>query len=471
MEQPPNQEVEKSVAKTASRSLDVTQGVIWKQLLKLCLPVFFSSFFQQAYSLINVFVVGHSSGSTTAVAAVQATSALTDLVVGFSVGMGVGFSIVVAQYFGAHEQHKLSVGMHTAMGIALAFGALCSVVGVLLCGSILSWMGTPQDIFAEAQDFARVYLGAMIFSVTFNTGSALQRAVGDTRTPAIIVASSCVVNVLMDLLFVLYLDLGARGCGIATACSLAFGSLATLWQLTHVEGAWRIRLRDLRIDPKMARVMVKTGLPLALQSSAYTVSNIIVQSAINSFGTSHIAAWGLSGRLDSPVWTVSEALGSSVTTFSAQNFGARNHERMRKGLHTSLLMTVVVIGGLASTVMALAHPLSIFFLQDDRVANLTTQVIMTLGPFYLCYSVMANFAGTIRGSGESLRPMLLTLFGTCLLRVVWLLVFIPRHHDFTLVLMSYPATWIITAVLFALYYRYGHWMRHAADHEAERMAL
>ena len=125
MEQPPNQEVEKSVVKAASRSLDVTQGVIWKQLLKLCLPVFFSSFFQQAYSLINVFVVGHSSGSTTAVAAVQATSALTDLVVGFSVGMGVGFSIVVAQYFGAHEQHKLSVGMHTAMGIALAFGALC----------------------------------------------------------------------------------------------------------------------------------------------------------------------------------------------------------------------------------------------------------------------------------------------------------------------------------------------------------
>ena len=450
-------------------SLDVTRGVIWKQLLMLCAPVFFSSFFQEAYSLINTFVVGQFAGKA-ALGGIQATSPLVDLAVGFSVGMGTGFAVVCSQYFGAHDDERLTASVHTAMTIALVGGLAVSVLGSLLAGAILTLMGTPADLMAESLAFVRLYFGAMVFSIVYNTGSAVQRSVGDTRSPSIIVASTCVVNIVLDLTFVAGFHMEATGAGLATALSLVWGCVVTLVRLTHVEGPWKLDLRRLGIDPGICRVMIRTGLPLGLQASCYSVSNIITQSTVNSFGSTVVTAFGLCGRIDAIIWMVSEALGVAVTTFSAQNFGARDYARMRRGLKTAMCLTALVIGSLSVVLLANVRAIAGFFIDDAQIADLTAQVKWYVGPFYVVYSLYDNIGGTIRGAGESLRPMLIVLTGSCLLRIVWQLAVVPLDHTLHMAMLSYPITWITTGIAFIIYYRFGHWLDHAKDHKAANLA-
>lgn len=450
-------------------SLDVTRGVIWKQLLMLCVPVFFSSFFQEAYSLINTFVVGQFAGKA-ALGGIQATAPLVDLAVGFSVGMGTGFAVVCSQYFGAHDDERLTASVHTAMTIALVGGLAVSALGSLLAGAILTLMGTPADLMAESLAFVRLYFGAMVFSIVYNTGSAVQRSVGDTRSPSIIVASTCVVNIVLDLTFVAGFHMEATGAGLATALSLVWGCAVTLVRLTHVEGPWKLDPHRLRIDPGICRVMIRTGLPLGLQASCYSVSNIITQSTINSFGSTVVTAFGLCGRIDAIIWMVSEALGVAVTTFSAQNFGARDYARMRRGLKTAMCLTALVIGSLSVVLLANVRAIAGFFIDDAQIADLTAQVMWYVGPFYVVYSLYDNIGGTIRGAGESLRPMLIVLTGSCLLRIVWQLAVVPLDHTLHMTMLSYPITWITTGVAFIFYYRFGHWLDHAKDHKAANLA-
>ncbi|MCI1665606.1 MAG: MATE family efflux transporter [Atopobiaceae bacterium] len=452
------------MARQDSGAIDVTKGVIWRQLLALCVPIFFSSFFQQAYALINTFVVGQFAGKA-ALGGIQATMTLTDFAVGFCVGVGSGCAVISGQYFGAGDSKRLSESVHTAMALAIVGGVGFSLAGLVLIGPILTLMGTPEDLMGEALAYGRCYFGALLFSLVLNMGSALLRAVGDSRTPSVIVGITCVINVILDLVLVAGLHLEALGCGIATASSIAAGAAMTLYRLCHVDGAWRIDLRRIRIDGRIARLMLKTGLPLGIQSSVYSVSNIIAQSAVNSFGSDAVAGWGLSGRIDGIVWMISEALGVAVTTFSAQNFGARRYDRMRRSLHVSLGMTAVLVGGISAILFVFVEPISRFFIDDAGVTGNTVLMLRYIAPFYVCYSLSANISGAIRGSGESLRPMLLTILGTCVFRVIWLLAFVPSHHTLEMVLVSYPVTWILTGILFLVYYRHGHWLVHAREAE------
>lgn len=216
--------------------------------------------------------------------------------------------------------------------------------------------------------------------------------------------------------------------------------------------------------------MLRCGLPLGLQSSCYSVSNIITQATINSFGSTVVTAFGLCGRIDAIIWMASEALGVAVTTFSAQNFGARNYERMRRGLRCALCLTALVVGSLSVVLMANVLGIAGFFVNDPEIAALTAQVMWYIGPFYVVYSLYDNIAGTIRGAGESLRPMIIVLTGSCLLRVVWQLAVVPLNHTLHMALLSYPITWATTGVAFILYYRLGHWMDHAREHKEANLA-
>lgn len=443
-------------------SVDVTEGVIWKQLLVLCVPIFFSSFFQQAYALINTFIVGQFGGKV-ALGGIQATMSLTELAVGFSVGLGAGCAVITGQFFGQKEDEHLSRSVHTAMTIALVLGIVLSVIGVVFIPSVLAFMGTPSELMWEAVAYSRCYFGAMVFALVLNMGTALLRSVGDTRAPALIIASGCVFNVIFDLIFVAGFKMEALGCGIATASTIAINAAMVTVRLMRAQGAWRLDLRKLGIDPALCKSMVSCGLPLGVQSAVYSLSNIIVQTTVNSFGADAVTGWGLSGRLDAIVWMVTEALGVSITTFSAQNFGAHNYERMRKGYHTSLVITVTLVGSMALFLVAFVDPLARFFINDNAVVGYTSKMIHFIAPFYLFYSIVDNTSGVIRGSGESFRPMLLTIVGTCVFRVVWLLLVVPLHHTLETMLLVYPVTWMLTAALFVWYHHFGHWLTHAED--------
>ena len=443
-------------------SIDVTEGVIWKQLLLLCIPIFFASFFQQAHALINTFIVGQFGGKI-ALGGIQATLSLTELAVGFSVGLGAGCAVITGQFFGQKDDEHLSRSVHTAMTLALVFGGFLSVMGVIFIPTILDIMGTPEELMWEAVAYSRCYFGAMIFALVLNMGAALLRAVGDTRAPALIIASGCVFNVVLDLIFVAGFKMEALGCGIATAFTIAINATMVTVRLMRAKGAWRLDIHQMGIDPAICRSMISCGLPLGIQSGAYSFSNIIVQSTVNSFGADAVTGWGLAGRLDAIVWMVTEALGVSITTFSAQNFGARNYERMRRGYHTSLVITVTLVGSMALFLVTFVDPLARFFINDDAVVGYTSTMIHFIAPFYLFYSVVDNTSGVIRGSGESLRPMLLTLLGTCVFRIAWLLLVVPLHHTIQTMLLVYPVTWIMTATLFVAYHHFGHWLTHAED--------
>ncbi len=451
--------------KRGGTSLDVTEGVIWKQLLLLCVPIFFSSFAQQAYALINTFIVGQFGGKL-ALGGIQSTMSLSELAVGFAVGLGAGCAIIAGQYFGAREDEKLSRAVHTAMTLAIGLGAAVSVAGVIFIPHILAAMGTPSELMPEAVAYSRCYFGAMVFSLVLNMGAALLRAVGDTRTPALIIASGCVINVVLDLVLVAGLRLEALGCGIATATSIFVNAMLILYRMTHVEGAWRLDLRRLGIDHRICRIMVSTGLPLAVQSSAYSISNIMVQSTVNSFGADAVTGWGLAGRIDGIVWMVTEALGVSITTFSAQNFGAGNYRRMRSGYHTSIVITALLIGSLSAFFVVFVGPISRFFIDDPAVTGYTTVMLHHIAPFYVFYSIVDNTSGAIRGSGESFRPMVLTIFGTCLLRIGWVMLVVPMHHTIETMLLAFPITWILTAALFVAYHHFGRWIRSAEKRRA-----
>lgn len=441
-------------------AIDVTEGVIWRQLIMLCVPIFFSSFFQQAYALINTYILGQFGGKL-ALGGVQATFVLTELCVGFTVGLGAGCAVITGQYFGQHDDERLSRSVHTAMTLALVGGIALSVAGVALAEPILVWMNTPASLLAEGVAYARCYFAALFAALLLNMGTALLRAVGDTRGPALIIASGCAINVVLDLIFVAVLHLEALGCGMATALTICSNATMVCVRLMRAPGAWRLDLRRLGIDPALARTMLSCGLPLGIQSAAYSISNIVIQVSVNSFGADVTTAWGVSGRLDGIIWMVTEALGVAITTFSAQNFGARNYERMRRGYHTSLVLSFALIGGISALLMAFAAPLARFFVDDAAIAAYTAQIIWVIGPFYAVFSIIENASGSIRGTGVSMQPMLLTIFGTCVLRVAWVVAVLPLSPTLTTLLLVYPVTWIFTAALFLWYHHSGNWLGRA----------
>lgn len=457
--------IRRSGQRAKAATLDVTQGVIWKQLLILCIPIFFSSLFQQAHALINTFILGQFGGKL-ALGGVQATASLFELAVGFSVGLGAGCSVISGQFFGCHDEDRLARSIHTAMTIAFALGLALSVLGVIFIPHVLALMGTPQDLMAEAVSYARWYASAMVCSLVLNMGSALLRSVGDTRTPALIIASGCVVNAVLDIVFVAVLGLEAAGCGMATAITLLVNSVLITLRLMRSDAVWRLDISKLGIDTRIFRSMLSCGLPLAIQSSLYSISNIIVQSTVNSFGTDAVTGWGLSSRLNMFIWMVIEALGVAMTTFAAQNFGARNYDRMRKGYRASLAITIALVGSMSAILVAFVEPLSRFFIDDPAVTGYTSLMLRFIAPFYAFYSIVENSSGAIRGSGESLRPMVLTILGTVVFRVVWLLAVVPVHHTLETMLLVYPVTWVSTALLFVAYHHWGHWLRHAEQRAA-----
>lgn len=443
-----------------STAIDVTQGVIWQQLLSLCVPIFFSSFFQQAYTLIGTYIVGQFGGKL-ALGGIQATMVLTELCIGFCVGVGAGCAVITGQFFGQHDDERLSRSVHTAMTLALVGGIVISILGMVFVEPMLVLMNTPHELLAEGVAYARCYFAAMFAALLLNMGTALLRAVGDTRGPAVIIASGCFVNVAFDILFVAVLHMEALGCGIAVALTICTNATMIVIRMMRAPGAWRLSLSKLGIDPGICKSMLSCGLPLGVQSAAYSISNVLIQVSVNSFGADVTTAWGLSGRLDGIIWMVTEALGVSITTFSAQNFGARNYERMRKGYHTSLVLSFVLIGGLSAVLLVFSGPLSRLFIDDAAISAYTTTILHFIAPFYAIFSIIENASGSIRGAGVSLQPMMLTIFGTVVLRVAWVFAIMPLDPSLEHLLLVYPATWVITAAMFTVYHHSGNWLGRA----------
>ncbi len=440
------------------RENSITQGVIWKQLLLFFFPILIGTFFQQLYNTVDTVIVGQYVGKE-AVAAVGSTSTLLNLLVGFFVGISSGATVIISQFFGAGDRENVSKAVHTSMALALAGGGIIMVVGLLTGRASLTWMGVPAEIIDDAVLYLNIYYAGILTCMIYNVGTGILRAIGDSRMPLYILIACCLVNILLDLLFVVAFHWDVMGVALATVLSQTVSAALILIRLMCTGESYRVEFRKIRFHRSILKNVIRIGLPAGLQSVMYSVSNLLIQASINSFGTDAIAAWAAIGKIDGFIWMVMSAFGISVTTFVGQNFGARKFQRVKRSALICLGMALGATIALSVALVLFKQPLLRFFINDDAVVRLGSNFFRILAPSYFTFVFIEILSGAIRGAGESLQPMLITCFGVCGLRILWILIAVPLHHTMEMVAMNYPVTWVITAIVFIVYYFRMNWLK------------
>ena len=449
------------MAKRLKAEVDITEGVIWKQLLTFFFPILLGTFFQQLYNTADAIIVGKFV-STEALAAVGgATGTLINLIVGFFVGLSSGATVILAQHFGARRHEEVSKTVHTGLSLAICGGLVIMVAGILLSPAMLKMLSTPDDVMEYALTYMRIYFAGMIPSLIYNIGSGILRAVGDSRRPLYFLIASCLANIVLDVIFVLGFEMGVAGAALATILSQTVSAVLVIAVLTRTANSYQLQVRKMGFDLPILGRIVKIGLPAGLQSVMYSLSNVIVQSSINAFGTTVMAAWTAWGKMDGTFWMIISAFGIAITTFTGQNFGAGKFDRMKKSVRVCLAMamgTTVIVSG----ILLLFGPYVFrLFSNEETVVLQGMEILRTLAPFFFTYICIEIFSGAVRGVGDTALPTLMTLVGICLLRTVWLLVIAPAQNSVPFTLYCYPITWSITSVLFVLYYLRGGWLKRS----------
>lgn len=437
----------------------ITEGVIWKQLLLFFFPIVLGTFFQQLYNTADAIIVGKAVGTAALAAVGGTTGTLINLLVGFFVGLSSGASVIIAQYYGARKGQEVSDAVHTSMALAAICGAALMLLGIGFSEPILRLMGTPEEVMAYAVPYIRIYFVGMIPSLVYNMGSGILRAVGDSRRPMVFLICATMTNIVLDVVLVLGLELGVFGAGLATVFSQTVSALLVVATLRVSPPSYRLKLRRLRLHGAMLSRIVYIGLPAGLQSVMYSLSNIIIQAGVNGFGTDVMAAWTAYGKVDGLFWMTISAFGVAITTFSGQNFGAGQYDRLRRSIRVCVGMCSVITAVLSALLVLMGRPLLGLFTDDPQVLETGYGIIRLIVPAYMTYILIEILSGAMRGTGDSLVPTILTLTGVCLMRVFWVMVIVPMHHDLHTLLLSYPITWVITSAMFLVYDLRGNWLK------------
>lgn len=440
-------------------SNQITEGVIWKQLLFFFFPILFGTFFQQLYNTTDAVIVGKFVGKEALAAVGGPAATLINLLIGFFTGLSSGATVIISQYYGAKKQDDVRKTVHTAIALSIAGGAVIMALGLLFSGTALRAMNTPDDILSLSVMYMRLYFLGVIPSLIYNMGSGILRAVGDSKRPLYFLIMSCIANIVLDILFVKILQMGVAGVAIATALSQVFSALMVVTALMKTEDSYKLYLREIRLSPVFLHNIIRIGLPAGIQSTMYSLSNLIVQASINSFGTDTIAAWTAYGKVDGIFWMIMGAYGVAITTFAGQNFGAGKYDRIKKSVRiclgmaafTSILLSVIVLAG--------GRIFFGLFTNDPNVVSIGLGMMWVISPSYVTYICIEILGGTARGCGDAIPPMLITAVGVCVLRVTWVLAAVPLRPEVSTVAFSYPLTWTVTSLFFIVYYLKGNWLK------------
>ena len=438
---------------------DITQGVIWKQLLAFFFPLWFGTFFQQLYNTVDTVVVGRFVGKT-ALAAVGSTGVVVNLTVGVFTGLASGAVVIIAQHYGARRGPEVFRSVHTAMLLSLLLGAFFMAAGFLLTPWSLRAMGTTEEALPGAILYQRIYFLGMIPNVVYNMGTGVLRAVGDARRPLYFLIAASLCNIVLDLVLVVGFGLAVLGVALATVLSQLLSAVLVVLSLMRSQGqAYQLFPRQLRLYGAPLKDAMRVGVPAALQSVMYSASNIVIQAAINSFGTDAVAAWTAYGKMDVIFWMSINAMALAITTFAGQNYGAGQYDRLKKGVRVSVGMSAGFTVLLSTAMTVFARPILSIFSPDPDVLEIGVAMVRFLAPCYITYILVELRAGAFGGAGRSMVPMLISVFGVCVLRLVWLFTVVPAHHTIEAVELSYPITWAVTSAAVLIYYRWGHWLQ------------
>lgn len=435
------------VKKKKSFNIDMCTGSISKKMLVFAVPLMLSGILQLLFNAADIIVVGNFAGDKS-LAAVGATSSVINLLTNLFIGLSVGANVLVANYIGASKEEDLKKTVHTAMSVSVISGILLTLVGIIFAPFILSLMQTPEEVTGLAAIYLRSYFLGMTAVMVYNFGAGILRAIGDTRRPLIYLSVAGVVNVLLNLLFVIVFRLDVLGVGLATALSQVVSAVLTVRCLMKENSGIRLILRDLCVDRSKLLRMIQIGLPAGFQGMLFSLANTFIQSSVNSFGTTVIAGNSASANIEGFAFTAMNSLHQSSLSFTGQNVGARKEERLNKILLTAIgyvlavgLFFAVVYNIFGTTLLGL-------YTNSPEVIEAGMKRLVIIASSYAVCGMMDVVVGSLRGMGYSLVPMFVSVLGICALRLVWLAtVFkIPEYHTPEMIYYTYPLSWTITLV-------------------------
>lgn len=425
------------------REIDMRHGPIFQKIVAFGVPLILTGVLQLFYNAADIIVVGQFAGKE-ALAAVGSTSELIALIVHLFMGLSVGAGVVVSKGYGAGDRAAIGDAVHTSVAVAALSGFLLIFFGLFFSRPILTLMDSPADVIDGAALYLKIYFVGMPFNLVFNFGAAILRAVGDTRRPLYFLTAAGIVNVVLNLIFVIFLHMSVAGVALATIISQAVSAILVIRCLMHHDGTIRLSLKSLRIKRKVFWQIAKIGLPAGIQSALFSIANVLIQSTINTFGSDVIAGNSAAANLEGFVNCSMNAFTEAVMTFSSQNLGAKKYARMGKGLRTCVLCSFVVAFTLGNLVYLFRTPLLSLYNSDPNVIAMGSIRLFYFMPLYFLCGIMNVMAGHIRGMGYSVTPMLISLSGACFFRLGWLFTVFAAFPTLDVLYVSYPLTWALT---------------------------
>ena len=449
------------------KSTVMTEGSIWKKILFFSIPLILGNLFQQLYNTVDSIIVGNYIGSE-ALAAVGSSGSLINLLIGFCIGASAGAGVVIAQFYGAQDREGVRKAVHTTIAIAIAAGAVLTVVGIVATPILLKVMGTPQEVFDQASIYLKVYFGGILFSVVYNMSAGILNAVGTSKRSLVYLMIAATSNIFLDLLFVVVLKMGIVGVAIATDISQLLSCIFIILFLVRSEDVYRVKLKDIRCYDNLLGKILKIGLPTGVQNIVISLSNVIVQSSVNSFGAVAMAGFAAYIKVDGfnilPVLSFSMA----ATTFVGQNVGAGRLDRVKKGMYVSVAMGIIYTVCTGILLLTFAPQVIGVFTQNGKVVEYGVYIMKFFCPFYWMLGILHILAGTIRGTGKTMQAMVVFLFSLCIFRVLWIWGAMSVSHKIGGVMLGYPLSWLVGLVMILIYVWKGNWMPYGMKKDSTK---
>ena len=449
--------------KSRNYEIDMCNGPLTRKIITYCIPLALSGILQLLYNAADIIVVGRFTGPT-ALAAVGSTGSLINLIVNLLIGLSVGASVCVANFYGAGCEKDVRETVHTAMLISVIGGVIVAVVGMVFAKTFLGWMGSPDDVIDQATLYLRIYFAGMPLTMAYNFASAIFRALGDTKRPLYYLAVSGLVNVILNLIFVIVFKMGVAGVAIATVVAQAVSTTLILLCMIRSHSVIHLQRDMLRIHGDKLKEIVRVGLPAGLQGTIFSISNVLIQSSINSFGSIAIAGNSASSNLEGFMYTSMNSVYQAALSFAGQNMGARKYSRLKKVLCNCLAIVTGIGIGMGAIMYLFRYQLLGIYSSDMDVINFGIERLELFCLTYFTCGAMDVMVGQMRGMGYSIVPMIVSLVGVCGIRIVWIFTVFKASNSLLTLYMSYPVSWVVTlAVHFSTFLYVYHKVKQRTD--------
>lgn len=426
--------------------IDMCNGTIMDKLISFSLPLMLSGILQLLFNAVDIVVVGRFTGSQ-ALAAVGSTTALINLFINLFIGVSLGANVLAARYYAAGKQKEMSETVHTAMLFALISGCVMVLAGLFFSRGALELMDTPDDVISQAALYMKIYFMGMPFFMLYNYGAAILRAVGDTKRPLLFLVISGAANAALNLLLVIVFSMGVAGVAVATVISQCICCVMVLSCLIRTESSYQLSLKKLRIRPVYLLQIFQVGIPAGIQSTVITFSNVLLQSSVNSFGSTAMAGYTAANNIFGFLYTSINSVSQACMSFTSQNYGAGKKKRMDLVLRDCLILTVVIGLLMGGGAYLLGPELLHIYTSDEAVIACGMEILLyTTVTYFLC-GIMDLIPGALRGMGRSAVPMLLSVIGTVGTRIIWIYLIFPAHRSLTVLFISYPVSWLATIIM------------------------